>query len=220
MSRVIVLAALSLAIFSCARDRAVDPKSSGEAVPDDAGTGNMAALDEELEGSPEVRELLTVRDEIAERALARHVTEEEVRDAASDAAKGNELLGLSPAEAGELQGRIDAALASLSARYPELGGLIAAGQSECVACDIDRLAAMWGRYSSLAARRGREGADPAVWAEGAPAREPLRCQWMQLVLGFGMCALRSGGSLLLYGLCAYGVFCGSCSGGAADILCH
>jgi hypothetical protein len=217
--RVILLAALSLALFSCARDRAVDPKSSGETVPDGAGTGNMAAVEEELKGSPEVRELLAVRDEIAGRALARHLTDEEVRDAALDAEKGNELLGLSGAEAGELQGRIDASLAQLYAKYPELEGLVAQAQPADGACDADGLAAAWARYSALAASAGRGGPDPATWAERAPAREPLRCRWVQLVAGFGMCAVKSGGSLLFYALCAYGVFCGSCSGGAADIIC-
>jgi hypothetical protein len=47
----------------------------------------------------------------------------------------------------------------------------------------------------------------------------MKCKWTQLTIGFMLCALKSGGSLLVYGICAYAVFCGSCGGGMADIIC-
>jgi hypothetical protein len=195
---------------------ALAPKNAGETVPDNLGTGNMASLEKKLEASLELGELVTIRDEIAERALARGVTPEGVRAAGLDAAKGNELLGLSEAEAAALWARIDAAIGSLYANYPELSGPLDGGQPSCGACDAGDFAELWARYLSVVSAGG---AGAPVGPEGSPARPPMKCKWAQFTAGIAFCAVRSGGSLLLYAICAYGVFCGSCDGGIADILC-
>ncbi len=216
---VILIAVLSLVFFSCSRDRAVEPRGAGEQVPDDTGMGNMAGLDRQLESSPEIRELIAVRDEIAGRALERRVTEEQVREAGLDAQKGNELLGLSDAEAAELWGRVNAALGSLYARFPELGGRLGGTRAACGACDAEQFAIAWGGYVSRASSIGIAATGSAHGPEGAPARPPMKCKWAQLGVGFAMCAIKSGGSLLIYAICSFGVFCASCDGGIADIVC-
>jgi hypothetical protein len=112
--------------------------------------------------------------------------------------------------------RDEIAVGALFEMYPALEGIEAHGESECAACDIERMAETWERYSKvLAAESGGSG----ELALEAPARAPLKCKMRQLVMGFGLCAMKSGGSLLFYSLCSYGVFCGSCSGGMADVIC-
>ncbi|HVO77025.1 MAG TPA: hypothetical protein VMT60_03485, partial [Candidatus Bathyarchaeia archaeon] len=94
-------------------------------------------------------------------------------------------------------------------------------------CDIEGVAASWEHLSKVLAADGGAGSQ-AGWARvredgqpvlQAPARPPLMCKWAQLGAGMFLCAAKSGGSLLFYAVCSYGVFCGSCSGGVADVLC-
>ena len=178
-------------------------------------SGEADRLEDELSKASEVQELMAIRDEIASRAITMHVTADEIRAAGSDARKTNELLGLTDAEAQARFERIAALLRALHDRYPALGRLEASASSGCEACDVDRIAASWEHYSKVLAVEP----DGNAGALKAPARAPLQCKMRQLVIGFGVCAARSGGSLLIYALCSYGVFCGSCSGGAADVIC-
>jgi len=198
VSFMVLLPILSLLFSSCAGDDVTEPAD---------GRGSAA----------ELMELVAIRDEIALRALARNVTPQQVREAAGDARRSNELLGYSEVEARAINDRIAALVGALFEMYPALEGIEAHGASECEACDIERMAETWERYSNaLAAEFGSSG----ELALEAPARAPLKCKMRQLVMGFGLCAMKSGGSLLFYSICSYGVFCGSCSGGVADIICR
>jgi hypothetical protein len=221
---IMVLASfLSLVIYSCTSDKLVQPGDKSQAAND------LGRLGEQLSTAPEVRELLEIRDEIVVRALDRGITSQQLREAGSDADRSNELLGFSSLEARELQRRMEALIGSLQGAYPALERLVAqkVSESECDACDMDRLAASWDTYArALAATRVADrGASSAASRDGeagislSPARAPLTCKWTQLTVGLVLCAVRSGGSLLFYALCSYGVFCGSCDGGMADVIC-
>lgn len=185
-----------------------------------AGTGpaadDSAWLEGELGKSGELVELIAIRDELAARAIARNVTPEQLRETAPDADKANALLGLTPGEARARFERIDALVGALIGRYPALADIAAREESRYPACDADGIALAWEHYSKvLPAVLGR-GAELSA---GAPARPPLICKMTQLVVGFSLCALKSGGSAIFYLVCSYGVFCSSCDGGAADIIC-
>jgi hypothetical protein len=211
VSFMVLLPILSLLFYSCACDDVTEPADGRGSVADDSGR-----LEEDLRETGELAELIAIRDEIALRALARNVTPQEVREAAGDPRRSNELLGYCEVEAKAINDRIAALVGALFEMYPALEGIEAHGESECAACDIERMAETWERYSKvLAAESGGSG----ELALEAPARAPLKCKMRQLVMGFGLCAMKSGGSLLFYSLCSYGVFCGSCSGGMADVIC-
>jgi len=200
---VVLMSFLSFLLYSCAgEDRSPVSRETDR-------------LEDELSKASEVQELMAIRDEIAARAIAMHVTADEIRRVGCDERRTNELLGFTETQARARFERIAALLRALHDRYPALGRLETAASAECEACDIDRIAASWEHYSKVLAVELGEGGQ----ALKAPARAPLQCKMRQLIVGFAVCAARSGGSLLIYSLCSYGVFCGSCSGGAADVIC-
>jgi hypothetical protein len=203
VSMVVLLSFVSLLGCSCSRE-------GGTAVSDDE------RLEAALSKASEVQELISIRDEIAALAIARGVTADQIREAGSDSDAANRLLGLTDAEAHERAARIDALIEALFERYPALADAQGPddGAAVCGDCTVDRIADSWERYSRvLSARLAGDG------TLMAPARGPLKCRMRQVIVGFAICAARSGGSVLFYAICSYGVFCGSCSGGAADIIC-
>jgi hypothetical protein len=185
-----------------------------------AGTGPAADDSEWLEGelgkSSELRELIAMRDEIAARAIERNVTPEQLRATAGDADKSNALLGLTPDEARSRFDRIKTLVDALFERFPALTDIAAREESEYAACDAEGIALAWEHYSKvLPAVLGRG----AALAKEAPERPPLKCKATQLVAGFFLCSLKAAGSVAFYTICSYGVFCSSCDGGIADIIC-
>ena len=211
VSIMVLLSFLSLLFCSCTRDDVTEPGDGRGSAADDSGW-----LEEDLRETGELMELIAIRDEIALRALARNVTSQQVRETAGDALRSNELLGYCEVEAKAINDRIATLVGALSETYPALKGSEAQGAFECAACEIERMAASWEHYSKVLAV---EFGGNSPLALEAPARAPLKCKMRQLIMGFGLCAMRSGGSLLFYSLCSYGVFCGSCDGGVADIIC-
>jgi hypothetical protein len=197
--------------FSCAdRDSAGTNDGAGPAAEDSEW------LEGELEKSSELSELVAMRDELAARAIERGVTPAQIRETAGDVDRSNALLGLTPGEARARFERIDALVGSLCARYPSLTEIVAREEFRYPACDADGIALAWEHYSRvLPAVLDRSGAR----VPGAPARPPLICKMTQLVMGFSLCALKSGGSAAVYVVCSYGVFCASCDGGITDIIC-
>jgi len=127
----------------------------------------------------------------------------------------NELLGYSAEEARERFARINALIEALYERFPSLGRIGATVPLECEACDAEVIAERWEHYSKVLAAELGKGAG----ALRAPAKGPLKCNLTKIVAGFYGCALRSKGSLLVYAVCGYGVFCASCDGGIADYIC-
>jgi hypothetical protein len=185
-----------------------------------AGTGPAPDDTEWLEGelgkSSELAELVAIRDELAARAIERGVTPDQLRETAGDADRVNALFGLTPGEARARFERIDALVDALFDRYPALVEIAGREEEACRGCDAEGIALAWEHYSKvLPAVLGRD----AGLSAGAPMRPPLTCKVTQLVVGFALCALRSGGSMGFYVICGYGVFCSSCSGGIADIIC-
>ncbi len=226
---IMVLASfLSLIVYSCAGEQTAQPGASrGE-------THGLAWLDDQLSRAPEVRELLEIRDNIISRALDKSITSQQVREVANDPQRSNELLGLSKSDAKRIQDRMECLIGSLCSRFPMLEELVAerALAYESNACDTDCLTTSWDVYSrAFAAAQLNDlvsdsGATPAAGREGesggslSPARTPLICKWSQLMVGFALCGVKSAGSLLFYAICSYGVFCGSCDGGVADMICR
>jgi hypothetical protein len=201
----------SVLFSSCAGDKASLPADSGA-----AGTYDPDQLESELDGAPEIQALIAIRDDIATLAIARNVTADEIRATAQDAGLSNELLGLTEADAQTLTDRIDGLIDSLHDRFPALREAEARSALECEACDLESVASSWERLSKTLAI---EIAEQGRLASEAPARPPLVCKKAQLVIGMGLCAIKSGGNLLFYAVCSYGVFCGSCDGGMADVIC-
>jgi len=223
VSIVVLASFLSFIGYSCAGDKLTQPEGASRAEND------LPRLDEQLGRAPEVRELLQIRDDIISRAVDRGITSRQLRETISDTNRWNDLLGFSSEEASNLDRRMQTLIKTLCDRHPELGRLVAQRASEpgCEACDTERLAVSWDAQARAitAVRAADEAASSAAgrhWGAGgslAPARAPLTCNWTQLVVGFAVCAARSAGSLFLYVLCSYGVFCGSCDGGTADVIC-
>ena len=207
-----VIALMCLLASSCAdRDAARTKDSVGPAADE------SERLDEEIGRSSELRELIAIGDELASRAIARNVTAEQVREAGYDVARSNELLGLKEDERRSRFERIDALINSLYARYPALKEAEASEAAAFEPCDIDCAASNWESYAKvLPAELSGDGAP----AGRAPARSPMKCNMRQIIVGFGLCAMRSGGSALFYTVCSYGVFCASCDGGISDLLCR
>jgi hypothetical protein len=206
---IMVLAScISVLFCSCTGDAVLPGGDRRGAAADD-----NARLEDELSGASELRELIAIRDEIAARAIARDLTADEVRAAMGDECRSNEVLGLAEADARALFERINALVGSLYDRYPLLGDIEAREGFECGSCGADRIVAGWERFSTILA------ADFAERGAQSPQRPPLVCKWVQLAVGMGLCAAKSGGNLFFYAFCSYGVFCGSCDGGVSDIIC-
>jgi hypothetical protein len=201
-----------LFVSSCADNDAAKTNDSVGPVADET-----EKLEEEIGRSSELRELIAIRDEIAARAIARNVTPEQIREAGYDVARSNELLGLTEAERRATFERIDTLINSLYARYPALREAETREAASIETCDIECAASNWERYAKvLAVELSGDGA-PAL---RAPARSPMKCKMRQIIIGFGLCSLRSGGNALFYAVCSYGVFCASCDGGISDLLCR
>jgi len=211
LSIMVLMSFLSLLFCSCTDDGVTRPQDAWSLGDDDFGL-----LEDELREAPELGELIEIRDEIAARAIARNVTPDELRAAGNDACRANELLGLTPVEASARRDRINALVASLRGRYAALENIEARIEIKCAECDIDHIALSWEYYRRVLAAPIGGSAQPAP---EAPERAPLKCRMSQLVIGFGLCAIKSGGNLLFYAICSYGVFCGSCDGGMADVIC-
>jgi hypothetical protein len=202
---------LCLFVSSCADQDAVRTKDSVGPAADES-----EKLEEEIGRSSELQELVAIRDELAARAIARNVTPEQIREAGYDVERANELLGITEAERRARFERIDELVNSLYARYPALRDAGAHGAASIETCDVECAASNWERYAKiLAVELSGDGA-PAL---RAPARGPLKCKMEQIVTGFAACAMRSGGSAIIYFVCSYGVFCASCEGGISDVLC-
>jgi len=204
ISGVVLLSFLSFSLYSC---------TGGERSPVSDDPDRLEAA---LSAASELQELIAIRDEIATRAIALKVTPEDIRAAGSDARRANELLGFTAEEAQARYERINALVGSLHTRYPQLKDAEKRSTYECTACDVEGVASAWEHLSKVLAPEPGAGAGQALQA---PARGPLKCKWTQLAVGFGLCAAKSGGSLLFYAACSYGVFCGSCDGGVASIIC-
>jgi hypothetical protein len=207
-----VVSLLCLLASSCADRDAIRTKDGVGPAADDSEW-----LEGELERSSELRELVAIRDELAARAIARNVTAEQIREAGYDVGRANELLGLTETERRARFDRIDALIRSLHSRYPALREAEAREAAAAQTCDVECAAASWERYAKvLAVELSGEGA-PTL---RAPAKGPMKCKMRQIIIGFGLCSLRSGGNAILYAVCSYGVFCTSCNGGISDLLCR
>jgi outer membrane murein-binding lipoprotein Lpp len=204
ISVVVLLSFLSFLLYSCTG-------GARSPVSDDPDR-----LETALSTASELQELLAIRDEIAARAIRLNVTPADIRAAGSDARRANELLGLTADEAQARYERINALVGALYTRYPQLKDAGESSTYECTACDVESVAAAWEHLSQVLAPEAGAGAGGAL---EAPARGPLKCKWTQLAVGVGLCAVKSGGSLLFYTACSYGVFCGSCDGGIASVIC-
>jgi hypothetical protein len=207
-----LVALLCLLASSCADNDVARTKSGVGPAADDSEW-----LEAELGESSELVELIAIRDEIAARAIARGVTAEQIREAGYDVARSNELLGFTEAERRARFERIDALINSLYARYPSLREAETREAAAFETCDIECAASSWERYAKVLAVELSENGTPAL---RAPARGPMKCQMKQIFFGFALCAMRSGGNAILYGVCSYGVFCASCDGGISDLLCR
>jgi hypothetical protein len=207
----LLLVSLLCLVASCA---------GGDSAGTNDGAGPAASetdrLDEELSRSSEVAELVAIRDELAARAVERGVTPDEIRGAATDVDRSNALLGLTPDEARARFDRIDALVGTLFARYPALADIAARDGWRYPACDAEGVALAWEHYSRVLPSV-LDGGGPRAF--GAPARPPLICKMTQFIIGISLCALKSAGSATFYFICSYGVFCGSCDGGIADLIC-
>jgi hypothetical protein len=221
VSIVLLASFLSCIVASCGDNTSTQPRERVRTA------GDPGWLERELSTAPEVRDLIEIRDEIVLRAVERGVTSEQLREAVSSGPRSNEVLGLSSLEAKEIQDRMVALIGSLCDRYTVLGDLVAREISESMSggCDLDRFVDAWDAYSARI-RAELSSSSPGTDQSGAgdrffaPAHEPLKCKWAQLTIGFAVCAVKSGGSLLVYAVCSYGVFCGSCEGGISDALCR
>ena len=204
ISVVVLMSFLSFLLYSC---------TGGERSPVSDDPDRLEAA---LSTASELQELIAIRDENAVRAIRLNVTPADIRAAGSDARRANELLGLTADEAQARYERINALVGALYTRYPQLKDVEKRATYECTACDVEGVAEAWEHLSRVLAPELGAGAGQALQA---PARAPLKCKWTQLAVGFGLCAAKSGGSLLFYSACSYGVFCGSCDGGLASIIC-
>lgn len=204
ISVVVLMSFLSFLLYSC---------TGGQRSPVSDDPDRLEAA---LSTASELQELIAIRDEISARAIRLNVTPADIRAAGSDARRANELLGLTADEAQARYERINALVGALYTRYPQLKDVEKRSTYDCTACDVEGVAAAWEHLSQVLAPAGGAGAGQALQA---PARGPLKCKWTQLAVGFALCGVKAGGSLLFYATCSYGVFCGSCDGGAASIIC-
>jgi hypothetical protein len=210
------LIALMCLLASACADRDASPPLSGAG----SGADDSEWLEDELRKSSELAELIAIRDEIASRGIARGVTPEQIREAGDDAVRSNALFGFTPDEARATFDRIHGLTQSLFTRYPALADMAARDEWRYPACGVEDVALAWERYSKTLPSALEESAIPGGSAAlRAPARPPLMCKMTQLIVGFALCAARSGGVAAVYVVCSYGVFCGSCTGGIADIIC-
>lgn len=210
------LVALMCLLAAACADRDAAPPLGG-AGP---GADDSQWLDDELRRSSELAELIAVRDEIAARGIARGVTPDQIREAGAEAVRSNALFGFAPDEARATFDRIDALTQALFARYPALAEIAARDEGRAAACGVEDVALAWERYSKTLPA-ALDGGPPSgeFAAPRAPGRAPLTCKTAQLIVGFALCAVKSGGNVGFYAVCSYGVFCSSCDGGVADIIC-
>ncbi|MDD4857054.1 MAG: hypothetical protein PHD74_03000 [Candidatus Krumholzibacteria bacterium] len=202
---------VSALVCSCGADKASLTAERGAEVAYDP-----EKLERDLEGAPEIQALIAIRDDMAALAIARNVTADEIRATALNASLSNGLLGFTEADAQAVANRIDELIESLYDRFPALSEAEARSAPECEVCDLESIASSWEHLSkTLAVGLAEQGR----LADEAPAKGKLVCKMTQLVLGMGLCAAKSGANVLFYSICSYGVFCGACDGGVADVIC-
>ena len=201
-----LVAALVAVPFSCATEMPDEPRGETPRAIESAGV-ELAGLEEELEASAEVRELLGMLEEAAARLAERGMT---VDDLARLQAEGPEeamaALGYSQSESAVLGQRLEELRDALYGRFPALAALAPGPAGIAAESGIPRLTD--DEYSVPL--------DLPVKGTNTPT-----CQWTPYILALLTCANAAiaAANLALYFVCAFQALCSYCEGGWVNDAC-
>lgn len=163
-------------------------------------------LDVLLRQDPDVQTLITVRDEMSQRALNYGVSTSTLRAAyqAKDEEQIAAMLGYSEEEIKTLNYRLDKARLAIFDRYPEIERMVRENpQNSCgyspktTSCETDRF---FDNFS----------------ADTYNIARPTSCRYAPYVAALAVCTLAGP---VWYWPCAYVALCSFCSGGRVDSIC-
>lgn len=163
--------------------------------------GEIADLEAALEVSPEVRELVAIRDELTNRARIRGVTPEMVRTAyrEGNVTRAASLLGMGAVDTDEMARRLTRARTALYRKHPVIEEMVAGSVVTGAACPAEEAA----RAVAIDASPGRAG---SRFVE--VDNDELGCKWLQYTVALALC---STAGPVIYWPCAYLAYCSLCT---------
>lgn len=167
---------------------------------------NADELDDVLLLDSDVQELISVRDEMMQRAIDSQLTPAELK-AAFDAGDEDQIalaLGYSTADLKSLNYRLDRARAGVLKKFPEVEAIVASSPpSSCginpqsASCGAERFFDNFSIYEENRAR-------------------PMSCSWAAYIAALAVCTLAGP---IWYWVCAFAALCSFCRGGWVDSAC-
>ncbi len=193
----VLVAFSSLMFYSCTEsDSITKAQSRGEEGFTEDHSGGF-----EIIKAPEVAELEGIRDRLAEAARARGLSGQDFKKALRTEEDAVGALGIEESEAEVLRRRITVLAESIRRRYPDVDRTVAENDlSDCLSCDAEEFASMWDTKwrhinEDISATPGRG----LVGISGL--------DYIKYVTTLVLCAVSSGGNLILYLFCAYLAYC-------------
>ncbi len=198
----ILLSAIFLVSYACSRDEVSNPWEDASKLDE------QSALETGLAASPEVRELISITEEITIRLIEKNADAQQIEESYRSGGEQqlSSLFGWSEADIRALQTRIASACNSLTERYPALQEMVEEQMTYREGCDIGCVAAVLGSFAE----------SPSAVSAMAPAKCKLAQLTSRLVTCYGAGMLHP-----LFGVaCAYNAYCSYCSGGLTTVICH
>lgn len=200
MTRRIICVTLIITFASFIYSSCQEGGGIGEARVADAAesAGGLESLGDICE-APEVFELESIRDRLAAAARNRGVCGEELIMIAGGRQKAASALGLEEREALAIAKRIEDLAASLIARYPGIERVAREnGIDGCSSRCVESFSRMWdGGWKEITAGHTGPGHIVAM----------SKIQYIKYILTLTLCAVGSGGNIILYLACAYLAYC-------------
>ncbi len=169
----------------------------------------------------DLRELISIRDEMTSRALESGVSGAVIAGIveSNDTSRFASILGYTDGELAELGERIALLGRTIRERYPGLEEKAGVDTDGCPACDFAGVEERWNR---LAARYGKGGSMPLDGEQNQipepdPKQKGVRCRMVPYSAALAGCTSLGP---VLYWACATVATCMYCSGGWVDVACQ
>ena len=167
-----------------------------------------------------IKELLSIRDEMIEKVIKSGVSGTEMADIVerNDTKGFAEILGCTDEEMADLGRRIEYLGDVIREKYPELQEMAGIQPEECPKCEFRTITEKWDNDIET-----RKEADE-FYTDGEenqiplpdPSQKGVTCQWVQYSAALILCTTAGP---VLYWACAYIAVCTFCSGGWTSTVC-
>jgi len=181
---------------------------------------STVAYEKQLKEDTNIRELLSIRNEMMKRVLESGVSGAEISDIVerNDTQKFASILGYTDEEMTDMGKRIAYLGKVIQDKYPELHDMAGSQREECPGCNFKAVAEKWDYILE-----NRKEADVFV-ADGDenqvplpdPSQRGVACQWLPYTASLALC---TAAGPVLYWACAVVAMCAFCSGGIVNTIC-